>query len=265
MARKSATKIVDRHFEDTMQYQQPPSEKVVQGASNRLKMRLEDLKTFSPLTENQKLFFESYRVGEYFMMLSGSAGTGKSFIALYRALEEVMDKGNSFNQVLIVRSAVQTRDVGFLKGSLEEKVSIYEDPYIQICSTLFGKKDAYTRLKEQGYIDFTTTTAVRGMSFDNSIVIVDECQSMTFHELSSVITRIGHQSKIIFIGDTKQNDLIKKTTEVSGLPHFIKVAGTMSEFCRVHFTPEDIVRSGLVKSWIMAEEKYEEINGKYNY
>jgi len=265
MARKSAAKIIDRHFEDTMQYQQPANEKVVQGASNRLKMRIEDLKTFKPLTENQRLFFESYRVGEYFMMLSGSAGTGKSFIALYKSIEECMDKGNSFNQVLIVRSAVQTRDVGFLKGSLEEKVSIYEDPYIQICSTLFGKKDAYTRLKEQGYIDFTTTTAVRGMSFDNSIVIVDECQSMTFHELSSVITRIGHQSKIIFIGDTKQNDLIKKSTEVSGLPHFIKVADTMKEFCRIHFTPDDIVRSGLVKSWIMAEEKYEEIDGKYNY
>ena len=119
MARKSATKIIDRHFEDTMQYQQPANDKVVQNSqSNRLKMRIEDLKTFKPLTENQRLFFESYRVGEYFMMLSGSAGTGKSFIALYRALEEVMDKSNSFNQVLIVRSAVQTRDVGFLKGSL---------------------------------------------------------------------------------------------------------------------------------------------------
>ena len=256
MARKSATKIIDRHFEDTMQYQQPANDKVVQNSqSNRLKMRIEDLKTFKPLTENQRLFFESYRVGEYFMMLSGSAGTGKSFIALYRALEEVMDKSNSFNQVLIVRSAVQTRDVGFLKGSLEEKVSLYEEPYIQICSTLFGKKDAYSRLKEQGYIDFTTTTAVRGMSFDNSVVILDECQNCTFQELDTIVTRIGHQSKIIFVGDTAQNDLIKKSSEITGMPDFIKIADTMEEFCRIHFTSADIVRSSLVKSYIIAKEK----------
>lgn len=254
MARKP--KIVDTHFEDISQYHKPANDKVIQGMqSNRLKMRLEDLKTFKPLTENQKLFFNSYSLGEYFMMLSGSAGTGKSFIALYKALEEVMDKGNSFNQVLIVRSAVQTRDVGFLKGSLEEKTSIYEDPYIQICATLFGKKEAYQRLKEQGYIEFTTTTAVRGMSFDNSVVILDECQNCTFQELDTIVTRIGHQSKILFVGDTGQNDLIKKSNEVTGMPDFIKIANTMDEFCRIHFTSEDIVRSSLVKQYIIAKEK----------
>ena len=254
MARRP--KIVDTHFEDTAKYNAPANDKVIQGVqSNRLKMRIEDLRTFKPLTENQGIFFNSYKVGEYFMMLSGSAGTGKSFIALYKSLEEVMDKGNSFNQVLIVRSAVQTRDVGFLKGSLEEKTSLYELPYEQICSTLFNKKDAYQRLKEQGYIEFTTTTALRGLSIDNSIVIVDECQNMTWGELSTVITRIGHQSKIIFVGDTKQNDLTKKSSEVSGMPDFLAVANIMSEFCRIHFTPEDIVRSSLVKSWIIACEK----------
>jgi predicted ribonuclease YlaK len=253
MARRP--KIVDTHFEDTAKYNAPANDKVIQGAqSNRLKMRIEDLRTFRPLTENQGLFFDSYKVGEYFMMLSGSAGTGKSFIALYKALEEVMDKSNSFNRVLIVRSAVQTRDVGFLKGSLDEKTSIYELPYEQIADTLFGKKDAYQRLKEQGYIEFTTTTALRGLSIDNSIVIVDECQNMTWGELSTVITRIGHQSKIIFVGDTKQNDLTKKSSEVSGMPDFLTVANSMPEFCRIHFTPEDIVRSSLVKSWIIACE-----------
>lgn len=252
MARK---KIIDTHYEELSKYNAPANEKVPQGAqSNRLKMRIEDLKTFKPLTDNQGLFFESYKIGEYFMMLSGSAGTGKSFIALYKALEEVMDKGNSFNQVLLVRSAVQTRDVGFLKGSLEEKVSLYEDPYIQICATLFGKKDAYQRLKEQGYIEFTTTTAMRGMSFDNCVVILDECQNCTFQELDTVITRIGHQSKMIFVGDTAQNDLIKKSNEVTGLPDFIKIASTMNEFCRVHFTSDDIVRSSLVKQYIIAKE-----------
>jgi len=253
MARRA--KIVDTHFEDLSKYNQPSNDKVVQGAqSNRLKMRIEDLKTFKPLTENQSLFFDSYRVGEYFMMLSGSAGTGKSFIALYKALEEVMDKGNSFNQVLIVRSAVQTRDVGFLKGSLEEKTSLYEEPYVQICATLFGKKDAYQRLKEQGYIEFTTTTAMRGMSFDNSVVILDECQNCTFQELDTVVTRIGHQSKILFVGDTGQNDLLKKSSEVSGMPDFIRIANSMDEFCRIHFTSADIVRSSLVKQYIIAKE-----------
>jgi len=254
MARRA--KIVDTHFEDISKYNQPANDKVVQGiqSTNRLKMRIEDLKTFAPLTENQGLFFNSYKVGEYFMMLSGSAGTGKSFIALYKSLEEVMDKGNSFNQVLIVRSAVQTRDVGFLKGSLEEKTSLYEEPYVQICATLFGKKDAYQRLKEQGYIEFTTTTAMRGMSFDNCVVILDECQNCTFQELDTVVTRIGHQSKILFVGDTGQNDLQKKSSEVSGMPDFIKIATSMNEFCRIHFTSADIVRSSLVKQYIIAKE-----------
>lgn len=265
MSRKSATKIVDRHFEDTMQYQQPANDnKVVQGPSNRIKLKIEDLKTISPLTKNQRLFFDTYDAGEIFIMLSGSAGTGKSAISLYKSICEVMDKGNPYNQLLIVRSAVQTRDVGYLKGSLDEKVSIYESPYEQIFAELFGKKDAYTRLKEQGYVEFTTTTALRGMTFSNTIVVFDEIQSCTYHELSSVISRLGRNSKFIMCGDIKQNDLLKKSNEVSGLPHFVKIAETMKEFRQINFTPEDIVRSGLVKSWIMAEEKYEEIKGKRN-
>jgi len=247
-------KLVDKHFEDLSQYYPTEKDKVVHGTSNRLKLRLDDLKTLSPLTKNQKLFFDSYNSGEIFIMLSGSAGTGKTAISLYKSICEVMDKGNPYNQLLILRSAVQTREVGFLKGSLDEKVSIYESPYEQIFSDLFGKKDAYQRLTEQGYVDFTTTTALRGMTFSNTIVVFDEIQSCTYHELSSVISRLGHNSKFIMCGDIKQNDLLKKSNEVSGLPQFIKVAETMKEFCRIHFTPEDIVRSGLVKSWIMAEE-----------
>lgn len=254
MARKQSTRLVDTHFEDTSRYNQASNDSRAAPPSNRLKLRIEDLKTFKPLTENQAAFYNSYAVGEYFMMLSGSAGTGKSFIALYKALEECMDKGNSFNRVLIVRSAVQTRDVGFLKGSLDEKTSIYEDPYIQICATLFGKPDAYQRLKEQGYVEFTTTTAIRGMSFDNSIVILDEMQNCTFQELDTILTRIGHQSKILFVGDLSQNDLLKKSSEVTGLPQFLRIAETMDEFCRIHFTSADIVRSSLVKSYIIAKE-----------
>ena len=137
---------------------------------------------------------------------------------------------------------------------MEEKTSLYEEPYVQICATLFGKKDAYQRLKEQGYIEFTTTTAMRGMSFDNSVVILDECQNCTFQELDTVVTRIGHQSKIMFVGDTGQNDLLKKSSEVTGMPIFIQIANSMDEFCRIHFTSDDIVRSSLVKQYIIAKE-----------
>ena len=226
--------------------------------SNALKIKIDDLKTFEPLTKNQETFFKAYKQGDYFISLLGSPGTGKTFIALLKALEEVMDKSNPFNKIIIVRSAVQTRDSGFLPGDLNEKMALYEDPYVQICSDLFTKKDAYQRLKEQHVIEFTSTTALRGMTFDNAVIIVDECQSMTFHELNTVISRTGNQSKIIFVGDMKQNDLIKKASDVSGLPHFVEVAKTMNEFTLITFTPDDIVRSSLVKSWIIAVEEFDE-------
>lgn len=249
MARRP--RIIEKHFDDV----QETIKQNAAPASNRIKMRIEDLKTFSPLTDNQRAFFDAYKIGDYFMMLSGSAGTGKSFISIYKALEEVMDKGTPYYRLIIVRSAVQTRDVGFLKGTLEEKNSIYEEPYIQICSDLFGKKDAYQRLSEQGFVEFTTTTSLRGLTFDNAIVIADECQNFSFQELDTVTTRIGHQSKLIFVGDTSQNDLIKKSSDVTGLPDFIKIASTMDEFTRINFTSDDIVRSSLVKNYIIAKEK----------
>ena len=238
-------------FDDNRQ----ASEKHQPQTTNSLKLKLDNLKTFEPLTENQKLFFDAYKKQEYFIMLSGSAGVGKSFIALYKALEEVMDKSNPFKKVIIVRSAVQGRDLGFTPGSVEEKMSLYEQPYHQICETLFGRKDAYQRLCEQDCIEFVSTSFLRGCTFDDAIVVVDECQSMTFHELSSIVTRVGYRSKIIFCGDTKQNDLIKNKHDVSGLSSFLKIAETMHEFHRIHFTPDDICRSSLVKSWIIACEK----------
>ena len=202
-------------------------------STNSLKIKPDHLKTFEPLTENQRLFFEMYKGGAYFMGLFGSPGVGKTFLALYKALEEVLDKSNSFKQVVVVRSLVQLRDVGFLPGDLNEKQEIYELPYKEISATLFGRNDAWDRLKEQGHVRFISTTAIRGISIDNSIIIVDECQSMTFHELSSVISRVGHRSKIIFIGDLKQNDLIKSRNDVSGLVQFLEVARHMNEFTEI--------------------------------
>ena len=179
-----------------------------------------------------------------------------TFLALYRAIEEVLDKTNSFKRVVIVRSCVPTRDVGFLPGSLEEKQEVYEMPYKEISTTLFDRPDAYERLKEQGYIKFISTTAIRGISIDDSVILVDEAQSMTFHELSTIISRTGHRSKIVFCGDMRQNDLIKSKNDVSGFLEFQKIARSMREFSEINFTTDDIVRSSLVKNWIIAAESF---------
>jgi len=149
-------------------------------ASTALKLKLDHLKTFDPLTENQKQFFNAYKRGDYFIALHGVAGTGKTFIALYKALEEILDKSNPFNKIIIVRSAVQSREIGHLPGDVSEKMEIYQQPYRQICETLFGRRDAYDRLEEQGYVNFISTSFIRGMSFDDAIIIVDEMQNMNF-------------------------------------------------------------------------------------
>jgi phosphate starvation-inducible protein PhoH len=224
-----------------------------------LKIKLDNLKTFTPLTENQKLFFEAYKRGDYFVALHGVAGTGKTFIALYKALEEVLDKSNPFNKIIIVRSAVQSREIGHLPGDVGEKMEIYQQPYRQICETLFGRKDAYQRLDEQGYIEFISTSFIRGMSFDDAIIIVDEVQNMNFEEIDTVMTRVGHRSKIIWCGDYRQTDL-RKNNDKSGLLKFFDIAYHMSAFTRIEFTVEDIVRSSLVKDYILAKIKYEDTN-----
>jgi len=226
-----------------------------QHNTNCLKIKIDHLKTFQPLTENQRKFFEAYEKGDCFIGLLGSAGSGKSFVAMYKAIEEALDKGNPFTQVVIVRSAVQVREQGFVPGSLEEKMSMYELPYVGICETLFGRSDAWTRLKEQKKISFLSTTAIRGISIENAVVIVDEATNCSWQELAAVISRVGNCSKIIFVGDLNQNDLIKSKYDVSGLAKFLSVARTMDEFTEITFTSNDIIRSKLVKSWIIACEK----------
>lgn len=223
--------------------------------SNALKIKLDYLRTFEALTENQQKFFDIYKKGGYFMFCLGSPGTGKTFLSFYRAIEEVLSKDNNFKQVVIVRSVVPTRDVGFLPGSLEEKQEVYELPYREAAAILFGKTDAWDRLKEQGYVRFLSTTAIRGISIDNSIVIVDEAQNCRFGELSTVLTRVGHQTKIIFCGDRFQDDLTTKKNDVSGLKDFLAICRTMRHYEEVVYTSNDIVRSSLVKDFLIACEK----------
>lgn len=226
-----------------------------QPVSNSLKIKLDHLKTFEALTPNQEKFFEMYRGGGYFIGLFGSPGVGKTFLALYRALEEVLSKDNPFRQVVVVRSMVQLREIGHLPGSLEEKQEVYELPYKEICATLFGRSDAWDRLKEQGYARFISTTAIRGISIDDSIILVDECQNMNWSEVNTVMSRVGHRSKIIWSGDYKQSDLIKSNKDSTAFHDFRRVATNMRAFQEVYFTPEDIVRSSLVKDWIISCEE----------
>jgi phosphate starvation-inducible protein PhoH len=252
MARKpnAALKIVDNEVSE------PVSQR---KQTNHLKLRLDDLKTFDPLTDNQKQFFDAYKRGDYFVALHGVAGTGKTFIALYKAIEEVLDKNNPFNKIIVVRSAVQSREIGHLPGDVTEKMEIYQQPYRQICETLFGRRDAWDRLEEQGFIQFISTSFIRGMSFDDAIIIVDEMQNMNFEEIDTVMTRVGYRSKIIWCGDYRQTDL-RKNNDKSGLLKFFDIAQHMGAFTRVEFTVDDIVRSSLVKDYILAKLKYEDIN-----
>ena len=229
-----------------------------QQVSNALKIRLDHLKTFDPLTDNQKIFFDAYKRGDYFVALHGVAGTGKTFCAMYKALEEVLDKANTFTKVIVVRSAVQSREMGHLPGDVSEKMDIYQQPYRQICETLFGRKDAYDRLSEQGHIEFISTSFIRGMSFDDAIIIVDEVQNMNFEEIDTVMTRVGYRSKIIWCGDYRQTDL-RKSSDKSGLLKFFDIAQHMGAFTRVEFTADDIVRSSLVKDYILAKLRYEDL------
>jgi phosphate starvation-inducible protein PhoH len=224
--------------------------------TNKLKIRLDDMDTIQPLTENQRRFFEIYENSQI-MLLHGVAGTGKSYIALYRALEEVLDKNNFYNQVVIVRSAVPSREIGHLPGDEKEKTEVYQQPYIDICADLFDRSDAYQRLTEQGAIKFMITSFVRGITLENSIIIVDEAQNMTDMELNSIITRVGSRSKIIFCGDFRQTDLYKKT-DMSGLKKFMVIADMMPSFKVIEFDVKDIVRSDIVKEYILARLNYED-------
>jgi len=255
MARKPAAKAAHADNEAFV-------DKPLRVVSNTLKVTINHLKTFDPLTENQKLFFEAYAQGDYFIALHGVAGTGKTFIALYKALEEVLDKGNPFKKIIVVRSAVQSREIGHLPGDVSEKMDIYQQPYKQICETLFERKDAWDRLEEQGYVEFISTSFIRGMSFDDAIIIVDEMQNMNFEEIDTVITRVGYRSKIIWCGDYRQTDL-RKNGDKSGILKFFDIAQHMQAFTRVEFTADDIVRSSLVRDYIIAKLRYEDkVEGK---
>lgn len=220
---------------------------------NKKRFTLHDLKHIRPVTETQRQFFESYLMGAN-VIGNGSAGTGKSFISLYLALNDILDDEKPQDRIIIVRSAVATRDIGHLPGSIAEKMEVYEEPYKDIVSTLLRKAKAYDDMKDAGRIEFMPTSFVRGLTWDNAVVVLDEVQSMTYHEINSVITRIGENTRIIICGDIAQNDLITKKNDQSGFNRMLAVASKMNAFDIITFTRNDICRSAFVKAWICAAE-----------
>jgi len=217
-----------------------------------------ELKEIQPLTENQGRTFDAYDDGKN-LLIHGFAGTGKTFISLYLALETILTNKTKYDKIIIVRSVVPSRDMGFLPGTIAEKAQVYEEPYKEICDTLFGRGDGYQILKLKGLVHFTTTSFLRGLTFNNAIVIVDEIQNMQFSEIDTVMTRLGDNSKVIFCGDFRQTDF-KRDDEKSGLFKFMQILGRMSNFEHIEFAQEDIVRSGIVKDYIIKKSKLEDEN-----
>mgnify|MGYP005721048533 FL=1 len=210
-----------------------------------------------PLTENQKVAFAQYGEGKN-LLLHGAAGTGKTFITLYLALKEVLDENTPYDKIYIVRSLVPTREIGFLPGDHEDKSALYQIPYKNMVRYMFSMPDdnsfemLYDNLRAQETISFWSTSFIRGVTLDNAIVLVDEFSNLNFHELDSMITRIGEDSKVRFCGDITQSDLTRENDK-SGINDFIRILEEMKEFACIEFDINDIVRSGLVKSYLLSK------------
>jgi predicted ribonuclease YlaK len=215
-------------------------------------VRLDDLLQFEPVTNNQEIAYKAWDEGDN-LVLSGSAGTGKTFIGMYLALEDILDKDTEYDKLFIIRSMVPTRDMGYLPGSKEEKEQAYILPYKAIANEFFGDVASYNKMVTSKQIEFMSTSFIRGSTFDNCIMLVDEMQNLTFHELDSIITRVGKHSKIIFCGDYKQSDF-KFQDEKDGIIGFLTIVEQLKNFTMVNFGWEDIVRSDFVRDYIMTKE-----------
>jgi predicted ribonuclease YlaK len=217
------------------------------------------LSTIKPITDSQKEVFETYKNGLN-QFLFGCAGTGKTFISLYLALQDVLKNETPYDKVIVVRSLIPTREIGFLPGDEEDKAALYQVPYSNMMQFMFEQPNEqafamlYDRLKAQGSFYFLSTSFLRGLTFDNSIIIVDECQNLNFHELDTIVTRVGQDSKIMFCGDFGQSDLTRMN-EKNGLMNFLQILQEMNEFNCTEFDIGDIVRSGFVRSYLIQKTK----------
>ncbi len=231
--------------------QQKPQQKRQRDFAPR-KLKIEDLGTFDALTDNQTRAREAWKDGDH-LVLSGSAGTGKTFTALYLALQDVMNKSTPWEKIHLIRSVVPTREVGFLPGTAEEKLLPFITPYMSLTNDMFDQSGSYNQLVEQGIIEFHSTSFIRGTTFDNAIILVDEMQNLTFHELDSVVTRVGLDSRIMFAGDYYQSDFVKKGDK-NGIHQFLRIIEVMKNFSIIEFGWQDIIRSDFVRDYIMTKE-----------
>ena len=217
------------------------------------------LNQIKPVTDSQKLVFDTWKKGQN-QFLFGCAGTGKTFVSLYLGLSEVLRNETPYDKVIMVRSLIPTREIGFLPGDEEDKAALYQVPYSNMMQFMFEQPNEqafetlYNRIKAQGSYYFLSTSFLRGLTFDNSIIIVDECQNLNFHELDTIITRVGQDSKIVFCGDFSQTDLTR-TNERNGLMDFLQILQEMEEFNCVEFNIGDIVRSGFVRNYLIQKTK----------
>jgi len=217
----------------------------------------EHLLDIKPLTPSQEKVFEAWEKQKN-MFLFGAAGTGKSFVTMYLALRDILDEKTPYNKLYVVRSLVPTREIGFLPGDHEDKANLYQIPYKNMVKYMFEMRTEadfqmlYANLKTQGTIDFWSTSFIRGTTFDNAIIIVDEFQNLNFHELDSIITRVGENTKIMFCGDATQTDLLKQN-ERNGISDFMRVLRIMPSVDIIEFGVEDIVRSGLCKEYLISK------------
>lgn len=226
--------------------------KQVQQTPQSVLPKYDTLKVIEPLTVSQKKVFAAYKKSNH-LCLSGCAGTGKTFLAMYLALEEILKGESKAEKIIIVRSIVPTRDIGFLPGDRAEKESTYLYPYIAICTELFGDSQAWNKLVASKKIEFLTTSFVRGITLHNAVVIIDEMQNLTFHELDSIITRLGENCRLVMCGDYYQTDF-EKSKDKSGILEFMEIIDQMKYFYSIEFGWQDIVRSGLVRDYIMTKE-----------
>jgi phosphate starvation-inducible PhoH-like protein len=226
-----------------------------QGANSLSTTPSFELKRIKPITDNQDKAFQAFYNDKH-LFLHGTAGTGKTFIGAYLALRDLHSGQCDQNKVIIVRSTVPSRDMGFLPGNQKEKMRVYEQPYYAIATELYGRGDAYDILKQKSIVDFISTSFIRGVTLTDCFVLVDECQNMSDMELHSIITRAGDNCRFIFCGDFRQDDLSsERKKEKSGVVEFMRIIRQMDMFEFVDFQPEDIVRSALVKQYIIARER----------
>ena len=219
----------------------------------------EHLIKIKPITDNQKIAVKAYKDGKNLFQY-GAAGTGKTFLSLYLALQDVLDLKTPYHRVCIVRSLIPTRDIGFLPGDHDDKSALYQVIYQNMVQFMFKMPNElafsmlYQNLQQQETLHFLSTSFLRGITFDNSIIIVDECQNLNFHELDTIMTRVGQDSKIIFSGDFFQSDL-QKNGDREGMQKFLNIISSMEEFSTVEYNVGDIVRSGIVRSYLINKIK----------